>query len=425
MMTSSPNSLIRKANLQYAGVQSAYWVCFFCLFGYAVVQLEEKGYSNVEIGILLAVQSIVSIFAQPIISAFAEKHRNIPLKRFISVQLIVSILAVASLYFLKHSMPVAIFLFSAFGASIYSSLSLINAIAMQLTNAGIHINYGLGRGCGSLMFSVAGILVGKLVQARGVVMIIPSYILCASIMLVIVATMTKPPALSQDIPKADSIRKSYGSGVLDFIRNNKVFFGFCLASVFLFASHACLNTYVPNIVTALGGNREDQGITRSIAAFVELPVMMAGAFLVAKMKSKRLLIIASFFFTVKALATVFTGSLWVLFAVQLLQMPAYALYLPASVYFANESTGEGDRVRAQAYANVAGMGVGYVVGNLVGGALLDRYETVSVSIAATVFGAIGFAFMVFSLSSRSRHNPPNDSGSNSESEKTLQVSALS
>jgi PPP family 3-phenylpropionic acid transporter len=424
-MTSSSASLTRKANVQFAGVQSAYWVCFFCLFGFAVVQLEEKGFSNAEIGILLAVQSIVSIFTQPIISAFAEKHRHIPLKKFIMVQLVVSILAVASLYFLKHSMPVAILLFSAFGASIYSSLSLINAIAMQLTNAVIPINYGLGRGFGSLMFSVAGIIVGKLVQARGVVMIIPSFILCASIMFIIVALMTKPPALSNEIPKADSIRKSYAAGALIFIRNNKVFFGFCLASAFLFASHACLNTYVPNIVTALGGNKEDQGITRSIAAFVELPVMMAGAFLAAKIKTNKLLIISSFFFTVKALATVFTGSLWVLFAVQLLQMPAYALYLPASVYFANESTGEGDRVRAQAYANVAGMGIGYVVGNLVGGALLDHFETVSVSIAATVFGAIGFVFMAFSLSTRSRHSPPKDSGSSSESEKTLQVSALS
>lgn len=424
-MTSAPNALVRKANLQYAGVQAAYWVCFFCLFGYAVVQLEEKGYSNVEVGILLAVQSIVSIFTQPMISAFAEKHRNIPLKRFIIIQLIVSILAVGSLYFLRHSMPVAILLFSAFGASIYSSLSLVNAIAMQLSNAGIPINYGLGRGCGSLMFSVAGIIVGKLVQARGVVMIIPSYILCASIMIVIVAVMTKPPALSQDIPRADSIRKSYTSGVMGFILDNKVFFGFCLASVFLFASHACLNTYIPNIVTALGGNNEDQGITRSIAAFVELPVMMAAAFLVAKIKSNKLLIISAFFFTVKAVATVFTGSLWVLFAVQLLQMPAYALYLPASVYFANESTGEGDRVRAQAYANVAGMGVGYVVGNLVGGALLDHYDTVSVSIAATVFGAIGFILMAFSLSAKSRHSPLNDSGNSSDSEKTLQVVELS
>ncbi len=424
-MTSASDSLIRKANLQYAGIQSAYWVCFFCLVGYAVVQLEEKGYSNVEVGILLAIQSIVSIFAQPLVSAYAEKHRHIPLKRFITVQLIVSILAVASLYFLRHSMPAAIMLFSAFGASIYSSLSLVNAIAMQLTNAGIPINYGLGRGCGSLMFSVAGIIVGKLVQEYGVDMIIPSYIICACLMLFIVATMTTPRALPKEIPVADSIRESYLSNLIAFIRKYKIFFGFCLASVFLFASHACLNTYIPNIVTALGGNKEDQGITRSIAAFVELPVMAAGAFLVAKMKSRKLLIIAAFFFTVKALATVFAGSLWVLFAVQLLQMPAYALYLPASVYFANESTGEGDRVRAQAYANAAGMGVGYVVGNLVGGALLDHFETISVNIAATVFAAIGFLLMAFSLSGKARHSPPKDSGSSSDREKTLQVSSLS
>jgi PPP family 3-phenylpropionic acid transporter len=157
----------------------------------------------------------------------------------------------------------------------------------------------------------------------------------------------------------------------------------------------------------------------------------------AKFKARKLLIFSAIFFTVKAIATLFAGSLGLLFAVQVLQIPAYGLFIPASVIFANEITREGERVKAQAIVNVVGMGIGYMVGTLIGGALLDRFATSSVIIAAAVFGGLGSVVMIMTLSGKKSYLPPkeslppkdslppNDSGSSSPRENTLQESSVS
>ncbi|MBN1892807.1 MAG: MFS transporter [Clostridiales bacterium] len=412
-----------QANLQFVGLQSFYWLSFFCQYGYAVVLLTYKGFSNSQIGVLLAFQSVASIIAQPLISSFAEKHRNIPLKRIIALQLSVSIGVMYSIFFLTTSMFWGSVIFALSGASFHAAYSLINAIGMQLQNAGYRVNYGVARGFGSLMFSVAGIVLGRLVYTRGVEIIIPAFILCASVMVVLTLLMVTPPALPPEVPKAPSVRKAYIAGAIRFFAEHRAFSGFCLATGLLLASHACLNTFVPHIVSAVGGNEADQGITRSIAAFVELPIMMAGGFLMAKFKTHRILIVSSVFFTVKALATLFAGSLGLLFAVQLLQIPAYGLFIPASVIFANESTREGERVKAQAIINVVGMGVGYMAGNMLGGNLLDHFSSQSVILAAVVFAGLGSVVMIWTLTGKKDYLPQKDSGNNSASENTLQESS--
>ncbi len=394
-----------RANLQFIGLQCAFWLSFFCQNGYAYVFLTEKGFNNTEASAFLTLQAIASIIAQPIFSSFAEKHRRIPLKRIVALQVLIAIGAMIGLSFLKSSAVFAAIIFFFFGASFHASFSLVNAIGMQFGNTGYRVNYGVARGFGSFSFAVAGIVVGQLVRSLGVRVIIPAFILCASAMIVLALLMMTPPPLPDAIPKAVSVRKAYLSGALDFIRTHRAFSGVGLATCFLMASHACLNTFIPEIVGNVGGNTADQGLTRSIAAFVELPIMVAGGYLISRFKIHRVLIVSSIFFIVKSVATIFASSLGLLFAVQILQIPAYGMFFPVSVIFANMSTRDGERVRAQALLNVLGMGVGYLLGNMVGGPLLDRFPTVSVLFAATGFAVLGSVVMIVTLSGRKDFSP--------------------
>jgi len=394
-----------RANLQFIALQCAFWLAFFCQNGYAYVFLTEKGFSNTEASAFLTLQAVASIIAQPLFSSFAEKHRRIPLKRIVALQVLVAMGTMVGLSFLQTSPVFAAILFFLFGASFHASFSLVNAIGMQFGNAGYRVNYGVARGFGSFSFAVAGIIVGQLVRSLGVRVIIPAFILCAAGMIVCALLMVTPPPLPDEIPKIVSVRKAYLSGAIDFIRTHRSFSGLGLATCFLMASHACLNTFIPEIVGSVGGNTADQGLTRSIAAFVELPIMVAGTYLVSRFKIHRILILSSIFFIVKSVATIFAGSLGLLFAVQILQIPAYGMFFPVSVIFANMSTREGERVQAQAILNVLGMGVGYLIGNMVGGPLLDRFPTVSVLFAATGFAVLGSVVMIVTLTGRKDYSP--------------------
>ena len=67
----------RSLNLKYAGSQIFYFAAFAAMMGYASVFLLDKGCSNSQIGIALALSSIIAVLLQPMLASFADNHKNI------------------------------------------------------------------------------------------------------------------------------------------------------------------------------------------------------------------------------------------------------------------------------------------------------------------------------------------------------------
>ena len=384
----------KKVNFQYTAVQSAYWMSFLPIGSFAVVLLQSKNFTDSEIGILLAIQSFASIVAQPSIAAFAGKHVRIPLKKIVAALLVISAVIFSFMYFLPHLFVPALLIFTVMGATTSSVPAFVNAIAMQLTNAGIPVNYGIARGMGSMSFAVAGIVLGKMIDISGVDILIPFYAAACFVTVALLLTMHTPPVPE---PSRDSDSTAPKTGLVKFLMENKAYAGFCIASGLLFSSHAFINTFLPNITQNLGGSVTDMGITRSIAAACELPVMFIYSFLTQKFGSRRLLVVSGFSFFAKTLLTLLAPGIGFLFLLQVLQMPAFGLYTPAAVQFSDQSVSDEYRVRAQAISAVSGFGIGNVIGNLCGGFLLDLFGLVPMLICASAIAFVGFAVMLVSL----------------------------
>lgn len=388
------SSLGRKVNLQYTAVQSAYWMSFLPIGSFAVVLLQSKNFTDSEIGILLAIQSIVSIAAQPAIASFAGKHGRIPLKRIVATLLVISAAAFSLMYFVPHLFVPALLIFAVMGATTSSVPAFVNAIAMQLTNAGIPVNYGIARGMGSMSFAVVGVILGKLIDLSGVDIVIPFYAAASFVTIAFLLAMYTPPVPKESDDSASAKQKT---GLVRFLTENKSYAGFLIASGLLFSSHAFINTFLPNIVENLGGSVTDMGITRSIAAACELPVMFVYSFLTRKFGSRKLLVVSGFSFFAKTLLTLLAPGIGFLFVLQFLQMPAFGLYTPAAVQFSDQSVSDENRVRAQAISAVSGFGIGNVIGNLCGGFLIDLFGLVPMLIIASVIAFLGFGVMLLSL----------------------------
>jgi len=396
-MPKTEMSLTKKVNLQFAAIQGSFWVSFLPLGGFAVVLLQSRNFTNSEIGIILAMQSIASIIAQPLISTFAGKHPHIPLKNIVTVMLLFGAAISSIFFFLPHLFLPAVLIFMVIGMTEYSAPAFLNAIAMQLTNAGIKINYGVSRGIGSLSFALAGILLGKLVDISGTDMLIPFSVVLVLITCVLVWRMYAPPQKEQPAVDVASPAQIPQTNIWTFLRRNKVYTGFCIASCFIFACHACVSNFLPNITDSLGGSITDQGIIRGISAAFELPIMFIYSILARRISSHKLLTVSAFSFFLKSLATMFVPSISLLFLVQAFQMPAFGLYTPAAVHFSDHSVTDADRVRAQAISMVAGFGIGNVFGNLGGGFILDKWGLQSMLFVATILGFIGFIIMFAAL----------------------------
>jgi len=396
-MPKTKMTLTKKVNLQFAAIQGSFWISFLPLGGFAVVLLQSKNFTDSEIGIILAMQSIASIIAQPLISTFAGKHPRIPLKNIVTAMLLFGAAISSVFFFLPHLFLPAVIIFMVIGMTEYSAPAFINAIAMQLTNAGVKINYGVSRGIGSLSFALAGVLLGKLVDISGTDMIIPFSVILVLITSVLVWRMYAPPLKEVTAVDVASPAQIPQTNIWTFLRKNKIYTGFCIASAFIFACHACVNNFLPNITDALGGSITDQGIIRGISAAFELPIMFIYSILARRISSHKLLTISAFSFFLKSLATMFVPSISLLFLVQAFQMPAFGLYTPAAVHFSDHSVTDADRVRAQAISMVAGFGIGNVFGNLGGGFILDKWGLQSMLFVSTILGFIGFIIMFAAL----------------------------
>ena len=79
-----------------------------------------------------------------------------------------------------------------------------------------------------------------------------------------------------------------------------------------------------------------------------------------------------------------------------MQIGAYAIFLPASVYYVNEVINEADANKGQSMVTTAIAASG-IIANLVGGILLDAMGVHQVLLIGVVLSILGLAIVVLSL----------------------------
>ena len=114
-----------------------------------------------------------------------------------------------------------------------------------------------------------------------------------------------------------------------------------------------INDYLIQIITPLGGTEKHIGYATSMAALIELPTMAFFARMTKKISCEKLLIISTIIFTVKVALLFLAGGIAGVFVSQFCQIGAYALFMPASAYYANIVMERLDQVKGQAYLNCA------------------------------------------------------------------------
>ena len=71
--------------IKYALLNMAYFAAFCTLHAYAAVYLLAQGFSNTEVGILLAVANVVSAVCQPLVAGLIDKPGSLTNKNFIII----------------------------------------------------------------------------------------------------------------------------------------------------------------------------------------------------------------------------------------------------------------------------------------------------------------------------------------------------
>lgn len=399
------DKLVRKLTLKYAILQSTYWVSQCAIGSFAAVFLKMKNFDNTQIGIVLSFASVFSIILQLIVATFADKTKKISLRSIVIVLMFLVLALGIILYIAPYS-----FLLIAINFGVISALQttlnpLFNSLAVEYLNKGVQINYGLARGTGSISFAITSYFLGSYVTHNGPSVLIPVFLI--SYCFVIISAFVFKTTISElslstiDIGDDNNCNNKIENnnmeptGTIEFFIKYKKYMFQLLGIAMLFYSHNIICTYLYKIIENLGGNSTDMGISLAITATVELPTMSAFVYLVSKIKCHKLIKISAFFFFIKVAIAWLAPNIYVVHFSQALQIFAYALFTPASVYYVNTIIEKQDKVKGQSMLGVA-MCVAGTIANITGGKVMDLFGVSATLLLGTVVTACGFIIVCFS-----------------------------
>jgi PPP family 3-phenylpropionic acid transporter len=380
----------RRINADFAGIQGIYWACIVPFFNYTTVYLLYHNLSNTQVGITVSGASIVSIILQFLVSDYSDKNINVPLKRTISIFFAICIVTSFVLMVIPFSIIFIMIIFLIGSACAISINSFISALFVQYKNTGLSVNYGIPRGAGSLSCAVASYILGYAVQKNTPDLILPVAVVLCGLGIIIILAMPRPEKINKNFLKhAENGEKACSTWVM--LKSNPTFVLLSVAAVFIFIGQTYIS-FLINIIRNVGGNTTDLGLYFLINASLELPAMIASAWLLKRFKNRDLVIVSffGFFFRlfVVAIAPSFT---WIMISC-IFSLFANAFFWFATVYFIDEAVQPDQRTRGQAFFGICSFGgIGTVLGSVINGYILDIYGISAMlifCIASTLIGLL-------------------------------------
>ncbi len=312
-----------KINAGYSAIQGTYISSNAVAFGYIAVILQSKSFNNSQIGLTVALAAVFSIILPPIIAMFYDRHKNTALKYIVAFMIIFTIICYVFTVFINEPIALVMIAYILVLTAAFSSMPLLNALAMQFENIGISVNYGVARGIGSIGYAVFGYLTGLIIDEFGVKIIFPLYILLLIITVFFVLIFKKPD--EDNTNNKDKDKEALVSGLSvssewkGFYTNPAcVFFFFAMICITL--NHGTLDTFQVSIVKSVGGTNSDYGVVMFVMAISEIPTMFLFKYLTKRFSYVQLLSTAFIFFIIKDVVLLIAPSVNIIIAAQVINV---------------------------------------------------------------------------------------------------------
>ncbi len=374
----------RRLNLHYMVMQAGYWAMFASIVAFQSPLLLARGFTNTEIGLVVAIRCGAGILCQPLLGGFADRNPHVPLKFIVSASLGLSLVAAVVFTFVPMGLGGTLAIFAVLGGLEISCYPLMDSMAIQYLSVGVPIQYSLGRGIGSMSYAVACVLLGLQSSAVGVESTLITH---AALMVVVILLCMSYPTFPVQ-PRPIGVPAEQPRSAIALLRSNPRFALMLVA--LLLSLMACLpmSNYLVNILLDRGDSGDSLGLAYFIMGASELLTAFFFQRLLRRFGSGKLLLLSMVFVMLKALAIAASFNTAMVLLAQPLQMLGYGLFTPAAVFFVDESVPPADRVRGQAMMMVASNGLGGMLGGMLGGRLLDLGGSTLMLLVCAGLGAV-------------------------------------
>lgn len=382
-----------KDTWHYGAVQGTYFIAFCGLVSCLTIFLVEKGFSAGEAGILLALSNVLSMFTQPLLADFIDRHESVQLKHVLALLSLVSFGFLFALIF-AEGRTLVYGLYLAVCVVQITMQPFVNTLGVGYHHQGYQLDFGVSRGMGSLSFSLTSLIIGQLAVLLGGMSVIYVSLTGVALLFFVVLTFRRNENTALHA-------KTVSSSLSTFARNNQRYIVLLLGMTLVMSSQMIISTFMLQIMENMHAGSQEMGIAFFIMGVVEIPTMFLFSKINRKFKSSSILIFSTVFFVVRiALLSMATQVLQV-YGIQSLQALAYAMFLPAMVQYTQNVIDKKDSAKGQSCVGMV-MSAAGVVGGFVGGIVLDAFgiqALLILGIGMAVIGAL-IAFVVVDKKAR-------------------------
>lgn len=382
-------------NVIYAAVQGCFWMGLGICINFAAVFLQYCGFSNSELGLIMALGNIAGIVISALTASIVDSSSRSALARCIWVLYALEALCLGICALAPGRTLLIAAVYCVYMGCCVSVNPLNTEICTRLSLSCGSINYGAARGIGSVAFAAMAAVMGVLINSLGAECLPVAgliFTLAQGTLLAVVSPWLKALPLNGR-PAAESMEKA--SSFLEFIRGNKRFCILMLGVAALFFSNNTSNNFLINVVRNVGGDETALGGITAFMALTEVPVMFLYDRITRRVNCPATIRIAAAFFVVKGLAIALSGSVGALYAAHSFQALSFAVIIPAMVRYVNLYIAPKDSAKGQSLS-FAMTSLGSIFASSFGGVLYDDFgvnAALLVAVAGAALGAVVcFAF---------------------------------
>lgn len=350
---------------------------------FLTVFLLYRGVSNTMIGMVTGIGCVSSIVLSPWMTSLLGRTERMNVRNVLAATYIFMAVVFIALAFVPLHPLVVVTGYTLMYCLYMATYSFPQVMASDYTAAGLDINFGLARGLGSASWAIAALILGAAVDMTS-----PSLtgaVFCIATLLMAGLLMTMPVA------RAQTTAEEKGGSAVEVLKKYPVYLlllaGFALCK----AGMSPLLTYLPNIMTNLGGSTTLFGVAIFVMALSETPVMAAAGKWIEKMDILTLSLLGGIAYVARNFIICFATNIPMLLVGMVFQGFSYGLLTVICAYYAMYYLDGRDQAMGQTLTTVITNGIGSTVGNMAGGILQDTLGIGSMYVFAcgvTLLGAL-------------------------------------
>ena len=377
----------KQLHIEYFSLQSLFWMTYCMVVGFSVTYLLSCGYSNSEAGYILASANICALILQPFFADLADRSKKINAMTIFLVSIEIIFVCSIGLFFIGVRSLILTLIYVVMITLANAVIAFLTSIQFLMDTSKSKINFGLCRAGGSLCFAILSALMGITVERIGMKSI-PLALFIIALLIIGLCIFITRHSINSNIKAVLTLEKKRSSSLFVFFKENPRFMILSIAMLFIYYAHAFITNFTISIVRNVGGDNREMGYLIAFMALMELPGMIGFKEISRRFKVSSLLLFSMIMFSIKAIIVWLSPSLMTLTFGFALQVVSFAIYIPASVQYANIIIDEKDTVKAQMMFNLMQTG-GAVFSSIIGGWLIDFSGISHALLVGAILSCIG------------------------------------